>query len=124
MPSSSRADEPVASPEQEAGLPDGHSPAEEGLEQSEALLQADPDDSQHEQQLERDLDELVKLSAADIEVTTMTGQLAGRESPYRGHAGLAQYLDEYNFRRVHNGRLTRGRIPADIVYGANKVKTR
>jgi hypothetical protein len=24
----------------------------------------------------------------------------------------------------HNGRLTRGRIPAEIVYGANKVKTR
>ena len=37
---------------------------------------------------------------------------------------LADYIDEYNFRRVHNGRLTRGRIPADIVYGANKVKTR
>ncbi|HET8814490.1 MAG TPA: helix-turn-helix domain-containing protein [Solirubrobacterales bacterium] len=35
---------------------------------------------------------------------------------------LAQYVDEYNFRRVHNGRLTRGRIPADIVYGANKMK--
>ena len=37
---------------------------------------------------------------------------------------LAQYIDEYNIRRVHNGRLTQGRIPADIVYGANKVKTR
>jgi transposase InsO family protein len=37
---------------------------------------------------------------------------------------LAHYLDEYNSRRVHNGRLTRGRIPADIVYGADKVKTR
>jgi transposase InsO family protein len=37
---------------------------------------------------------------------------------------LAQYADEYNFRPVHNGRLTRGRIPADILYGANKVKTR
>ena len=37
---------------------------------------------------------------------------------------LADYLDEYNYRRVHNGRLTRGRIPADIVYGAHKVKTR
>jgi hypothetical protein len=37
---------------------------------------------------------------------------------------LQQYLDDYNFRRVHNGRLTRGRIPADIVYGANKMKTR
>jgi transposase InsO family protein len=37
---------------------------------------------------------------------------------------LAHYLDDYNYRRVHNGRLTRGRIPADIVYGAPKVKTR
>ncbi len=35
---------------------------------------------------------------------------------------LATYLDEYNYRRVHNGRLTRGRIPADIVYGATKMK--
>jgi transposase InsO family protein len=37
---------------------------------------------------------------------------------------LAHYIDEYNFRRVHNGRLTQGRIPADIVYGGGKVKTR
>ena len=36
---------------------------------------------------------------------------------------LAHYTDDYNFRRVHNGRLTRGRIPTDIVYGARKVKT-
>jgi ketosteroid isomerase-like protein len=41
---------------------------------------------------ERNLEELVKLAAADVEVTTMTGQLAGRETPYRGHAGLAEYL--------------------------------
>ena len=37
---------------------------------------------------------------------------------------LAQYVDDYNFDRPHHGRLTQGRIPADIVYGANKVKTR
>jgi len=37
---------------------------------------------------------------------------------------LAHYLNEYNFDRVHHGRLTRGRIPAEIVYGARKVKTR
>ena len=37
---------------------------------------------------------------------------------------LAHYLDEYNLRRVHNGRLTRGRIPADIAYCADKVTTR
>jgi transposase InsO family protein len=37
---------------------------------------------------------------------------------------LAHYIHDYNHDRVHHGRLTRGRIPADIVYGANKVKTR
>ena len=37
---------------------------------------------------------------------------------------LAQYIDDYNFDRPHHGRLTQGRIPADIVYGANKVKPR
>jgi transposase InsO family protein len=37
---------------------------------------------------------------------------------------LDQYIDDYNFHRVHNGRLTRGRIPAEIVYGARKVRTR
>jgi hypothetical protein len=31
-----------------------------------------------------------------------------------------QYIDDYNFHRVHNRRL----IPTDIVYGARKVKTR
>jgi len=37
---------------------------------------------------------------------------------------LEHYLDEYNFDRVHHGRLTRGRIPADIVYGARKMEAR
>jgi transposase InsO family protein len=37
---------------------------------------------------------------------------------------LQQYTNYYNTDRTHHGRLTRGRIPADIVYGANKVKTR
>jgi transposase len=37
---------------------------------------------------------------------------------------LAHYLDYYDHERVHHGRLTRGRIPADIVYRARKVKTR
>jgi transposase InsO family protein len=37
---------------------------------------------------------------------------------------LERYLGDYNFERVHHGRLTRGRIPADIVYGARKVKAR
>lgn len=36
---------------------------------------------------------------------------------------LDEYLDEFNFDRPHNGRLTKGRIPADIVFGARKMGT-
>jgi len=34
---------------------------------------------------------------------------------------LAEYLRYYNQDRAHTGRLTRGRIPADIVFGARKM---
>jgi len=37
---------------------------------------------------------------------------------------LADYLRYYNHDRAHTGRLTRGRIPAEIVYGARKVRSR
>jgi transposase InsO family protein len=37
---------------------------------------------------------------------------------------LDTYLSFYNSDRVHHGRLTRGRIPADIVYGARKMEAR
>jgi transposase InsO family protein len=37
---------------------------------------------------------------------------------------LDTYLHYYNTDRVHHGRLTRGRIPADIVYGARKMEAR
>jgi transposase InsO family protein len=37
---------------------------------------------------------------------------------------LARYLDYYDYDRAHTGRLTRGRIPGQIVYGARKVTTR
>jgi transposase InsO family protein len=37
---------------------------------------------------------------------------------------LADYLHYYNFQRAHTGRLTRGRIPADIVHGARKMEAR
>jgi transposase InsO family protein len=36
---------------------------------------------------------------------------------------LDEYLDYFNTDRAHNGRLTRGRIPADIVFGARKTRT-
>ena len=37
---------------------------------------------------------------------------------------LNTYLRYYNTDRVHHGRLTRGRIPADIIYGARKMEPR
>lgn len=37
---------------------------------------------------------------------------------------LDTYLDFYNTDRIHHGRLTAGRIPADIVYGAQKMEAR
>ena len=36
---------------------------------------------------------------------------------------LDEYLDYFNTDRAHCGRLTRGRIPADIVLGARKTRT-
>jgi transposase InsO family protein len=37
---------------------------------------------------------------------------------------LAHYLHEYNFDREHHGRITQGRCPADLVYGAPKMEPR
>jgi hypothetical protein len=34
---------------------------------------------------------------------------------------LKQYLRYYNTDRAHTGRLTRGRVSADIVYGPRKM---
>ena len=36
---------------------------------------------------------------------------------------LDEYLHYFNTDRTHNGRLTKGRIPADIVFGARKTRT-
>jgi ketosteroid isomerase-like protein len=43
---------------------------------------------------ERDLDALLAISDESIEVSTVTGLLAGRTDPYRGHAGLGEYMDD------------------------------
>ena len=44
---------------------------------------------------------------------------------YRGlRRELERYLAYYNHDRVHHGRLTCGRIPADVVYGARKMEAR
>ena len=37
---------------------------------------------------------------------------------------LDEYLLDYNTDRAHTGRLTKGRVPADIVYGARKTINR
>jgi transposase InsO family protein len=37
---------------------------------------------------------------------------------------LASYLRDYNFDREHHGRITNGRRPADLVYGAPKMEPR
>jgi transposase InsO family protein len=34
---------------------------------------------------------------------------------------LDEFLEEFNFDRAHNGRLTKGRVPGDIVFGARKM---
>ena len=36
---------------------------------------------------------------------------------------LDEYLHYYNTDRAHTGRLTRGRVPADIVFRARKMAT-
>jgi transposase InsO family protein len=36
---------------------------------------------------------------------------------------LDEYLHTYNFDRAHTGRLTKGRMPADIVFGARKTRS-
>jgi ketosteroid isomerase-like protein len=42
----------------------------------------------------RDLEALIRLADESIEVSTVTGLLSGRTEPYRGYAGLEQYMDD------------------------------
>jgi hypothetical protein len=42
---------------------------------------------------------------------------------YRGlQRELRASIDYYNFQRAHTGRITRGRVPADLVYGVHKME--
>ena len=43
---------------------------------------------------ERDLETLQELADESIEVSTVTGLLAGRTGPYVGHKGLAEYMSD------------------------------
>ena len=42
----------------------------------------------------RDLATLAELADEDVEVSTITGLLAGRSEPYRGHQGLDDYMSD------------------------------
>jgi transposase InsO family protein len=44
---------------------------------------------------------------------------------YRGlQRELRAFVDYYNHQRAHTGRITQGRVPADLVYGAHKMEPR
>lgn len=40
----------------------------------------------------RDTEALAELSDPEVEISTVTGVIAGREGPYRGKEGIEQYL--------------------------------
>jgi ketosteroid isomerase-like protein len=42
----------------------------------------------------RDLDALREIADPRIEIHTVTGMIAGRSEPYRGHDGLIEYLHD------------------------------
>ena len=42
----------------------------------------------------RDVPTLCDVSHPDVEVRTMTALIAGRNEPYAGHEGIAQYVDD------------------------------
>jgi ketosteroid isomerase-like protein len=73
----------------------------------------------------RDLDAVLAHSDPDIEFWAVTGERAGRNDPYRGHAGLREY-----FRDVANMweelRLTpkEFRAAGDLVLVTGKVSAR
>ena len=41
---------------------------------------------------ERDLEALLRIADPRIEIHTVTGMVAGRDEPYRGHPGVKEYL--------------------------------
>jgi ketosteroid isomerase-like protein len=42
----------------------------------------------------RDLEALAEISDPEIEISSVTGVLAGRNQPYKGQRALAEYLDD------------------------------
>jgi ketosteroid isomerase-like protein len=75
---------------------------------------------------ERDLEELLELSDPRIEIHTVTGMVAGRNEPYRGHDGLKEYLtdvaelwDEIELMPVNFHELSDSRL---VVFGRVRAR--
>ena len=70
-----------------------------------------------------DLQRLRRARAADDPRGVLAAELrplVGAQD-HRAARDLDEYLAYYNFDRAHTGRLTRGRVPGEIVYGARKM---
>jgi ketosteroid isomerase-like protein len=75
---------------------------------------------------ERDLERLRELALPEIEISTVTGLIAGREEPYRGFDGIANYLedvrlmwDEIELIPQKFNQLERGRL---LVFGRVRAR--
>lgn len=74
----------------------------------------------------RDVEALRELSTQDIEIRAMTGVLAERTEPYRGHEGVAEYVadvsrvwDELELEPVDFNELASGEV---LVYGRVRAR--
>ncbi len=74
----------------------------------------------------RDLEALRGIADPQIEIHTVTGMVAGRSEPYRGHEGLVEYLrdvgemwDEIELRPTEFRELSKGRL---VVFGRVRAR--
>jgi hypothetical protein len=68
----------------------------------------------------------VASNASNSPSSRNAGDPRSRAHSYSKHGTaqeLADYLNEHNYDRAHTGRLTQGRVPADIVSGARESST-
>ncbi|MBV8988695.1 MAG: hypothetical protein JO372_09065 [Solirubrobacterales bacterium] len=59
------------------------------------------------------------LDRGDARMTSFARSLVPKLTALR--RDLNEYLTYYNTDRAHTGRHTKGRVPAEIVYGARKM---
>jgi ketosteroid isomerase-like protein len=75
---------------------------------------------------ERDLEALKQIADPKIEIHTVTGMLAGRDEPYRGFEGVAEYMrdvsemwDEIELTAAHFQQLSDSRL---VVFGRVRAR--